>query len=41
MTNSSTTKKMCSSGSGGAIEAEMANWSELLHIWHLAAKVLD
>jgi hypothetical protein len=30
---------MCSSGSGGATEAEMANWSELLYIWHLAAKV--
>lgn len=31
--------KMCSSGSGGATEEEMAKWSELFYIWHLAAKV--
>ena len=30
---------MCSSGSGGATEEEMAKWSELFYIWHLAAKV--
>ena len=30
---------MCRSGSRGATKAAMVNWSELLYIWHLAAKV--